>query len=107
MDARKHLRFTVRFRSSFSSRHMVGGEGTVTDLSLGGCRITGQATVTPGSMLEMRFQLPDQPLPLEIGLATVRWAKGPEFGVEFLQVRKEVEERLRQFMETLERDEEG
>lgn len=102
MENRKHPRFTVRFRSSFSSRHMVGGEGTVTDLSVGGCRITGGGAVTPGSMLEMRFQLPEQPLPLEIGLAAVRWAKGPEFGVEFLQMRKDVEERLRQFIATLE-----
>lgn len=104
MENRKHPRFSVRFRSSFSSRHMVGGEGTVMDLSAGGCRIAGQGAVPPGSMLELRFQLPGQPTPLEIGLATVRWAKGPDIGVEFLQVRKDVEERLRQFIASLEQE---
>ncbi len=86
---------------------MIGGEGTVIDLSVNGCRITGQGDVPPGSMLEVRFQLPDQSPPVDIGLATVRWAKGPEFGVEFLQVRKDVEERLRQFIATLEGDQGG
>ena len=73
-------------------------------MSAGGCRITGQGNVPPGSMLELRFQLPGQRTPLEIGLATVRWVKGPDFGVEFLQIRKDVEERLSQFIATLEQE---
>lgn len=81
---------------------MVGGEGTVLDFSLGGCRVSGQGNVAPGTMLEMRLQLPNEENPLDIGLATVRWAKGPDFGVEFLQLRKEVAERLRQFVAALE-----
>ncbi len=107
MDNRKHPRFAVRFRSSFSSRYMTAGEGTVVDFSLGGCRITWDGSVTPGSMLEMRFQLPEQSSPVDIGLATVRWARGTEFGVEFLQVRKEVEQRLRQYVSTLKAEQEG
>lgn len=84
---------------------MVGGEGTVIDLSLGGCRISGQGTVKPGTMLELRVQLPDHPHHLEIGLAAVRWAKNAEFGVEFLQVRKDVEADLRQIIARLEGEE--
>ena len=79
----------------------------MSDLSKGGCRISTEANVSAGTMLEMRLQLPDQKPSLEIGLATVRWVKGAEFGVEFLQVRKDVEERLRQFITELEEKQSG
>jgi len=39
MELRKHLRFHVQFRSSFSSVGMFGGEGDIVDLSVSGCRI--------------------------------------------------------------------
>jgi hypothetical protein len=34
MEQRKNLRFHVKFRSSFSSIGIVGGEGTLVDLSI-------------------------------------------------------------------------
>lgn len=101
MDARKHPRFAVKFRSSFSSSHMVAGVGTVTDLSVGGCRVATETAVTSGTMLEMRLQLPDGQPVLEIGLATVRWARGGEFGVEFLRLGGDVRERMQLLLDQL------
>ena len=39
MEQRKNPRFPVRFRSSFTSLNIVGGDGNITDLSLRGCRV--------------------------------------------------------------------
>jgi hypothetical protein len=55
MEQRKNLRFHVQFRSSFSSIAMVGGEGSVVDLSIRGCRIESPTDVQPGASLELRI----------------------------------------------------
>ncbi len=47
------------------------------------------------------FSLPDQAPPMDIELAAVRWAKGQEFGLEFLIMGREEEERLDRFVGTL------
>lgn len=75
---------------------MVAGEGTVTDLSEGGCRVRSQANLTPGMVLELRLHLPDQKSSAEIRIAAVRWKQEGEFGIEFLQVRTDVLDRIRE-----------
>lgn len=75
---------------------MIAGEGTVTDLSEGGCCVRSQAPMTPGAVLELRLHLPDQKSTAEIRLAAVRWKREGEFGIEFLQVRTDVLDRIRQ-----------
>ena len=84
MDLRKNLRFHVHFRSSFSSVGMVGGEGDIVDLSIGGCRIESAVDVQPGVSLEVRIVTIGQESPIQIQQAIVRWKRGREFGLEFV-----------------------
>ncbi len=63
MEQRKNIRFPVQFRSSFSSIAMVGGEGSLVDLSLRGCRIESPADVQPGASLELRIVAIEQEHP--------------------------------------------
>ena len=84
MDLRKHLRFHVQFRSSFASVGMVGGEGAIVDLSIGGCRVESPTAVQPGASLEVRFVTKTEEPPIRIQQAIVRWAKGNTFGLEFV-----------------------
>ncbi len=52
--------------------------------------------------LALQISLPGQEATLKIDQAAVRWAKGQEFGLEFLIIGSEEEERLRRFLSTLE-----
>ena len=83
MEQRKNRRFHVQFRSSFSSIAMVGGEGSVVDLSIGGCRIESPTDVQPGASLEVRIAAIEHEPPIQIQQALVRWSRGRQFGLEF------------------------
>ncbi len=80
------------------------GEGIVIDLSKRGWKATvviSSQSVRPGTYLKLRLSLPDQAPPMDVDLAVVRWAKGREFGLEFLMIGSEQEERLHRFVDTL------
>ena len=54
--------------------------------------------------MELRLYMPDDLKPMEVHQAMVRWSwsKGGEFGLQFLRIEPEEEERLRHFVSTLE-----
>jgi hypothetical protein len=83
MEQRKNLRFPVKFRSSFSSVGMVGGEGRVLDLSTRGCRIESSIDVQPGASLEIQIEVMEGNPPITIQAAIVRWSKEEQFGLGF------------------------
>ncbi len=85
------------FRGLFSADvSMVAGEGCVRDLSPLGCRMESDAVLQPGTELELCFFYGSgEALPITVELATVRWAKGQEFGVKFLRLQSHEEARLR------------
>jgi hypothetical protein len=101
MELRKSPRIRVRFRSSFSSPQMMGGEGEVLDLSVGGCRISSSSAVSRGTLIEARLHTSDQEPPVEIELAAIRWVKGREFGTEFLRLGEEGKERIGRLIDAL------
>lgn len=83
MEQRKGPRFPVKFRSSFSSIAMVGGEGSLVDLSIRGCRIESPVDVQSGASLELHLEVVEGKHPIHIEAAVVRWSRGREFGIEF------------------------
>jgi len=106
MELRKHLRIEVvpPFPLAFSRIEVpvsftgdTEGEGTVVNLSVKGCRVLSDATVELGDHLSLSFDI-RQKDPLMIDLATVRWAQGRAFGLEFISVGLAEEKRLRQFI---------
>ena len=68
MEQRQNPRFPVRFRSSFTSLNIVGGEGNIIDLSLRGCRVESQTEVRPGTSLEIRIETAEEEPPLNFQL---------------------------------------
>jgi hypothetical protein len=48
------------------------------------------------------MQLREREEPVQVDLAAVRWVSATRFGVEFIKIRQEEEERLRKFVKTLE-----
>jgi hypothetical protein len=104
MDLRKFRRANVEYEVSFSGD---GPEGTgrTYNLTTQGCGIRSETPVTPGAYLTIRLHLPGtpMPMPLSIEMAVVRWARTPEFGVDFVTMSEEEWERLRRTLGALER----
>jgi c-di-GMP-binding flagellar brake protein YcgR len=103
MDNRKDPRFSVQFRSSFSSANIISGVGLLNDLSSGGCRIFTATPVKPGTALELRIEIAESEPPLQVKQAIVRWARNGNFGVEFMNLAPEDWARLQLTVKELER----
>lgn len=95
MERRQTLRVKVQFRSSFSAPE---GDGMVVDLSHGDCRIATLVQVPTGTNLVVQLMLPDDLLPITVKSSIVRWSRGHEFGMQFLELREEDRARLSRFI---------
>lgn len=89
MERRQYQRVPVCFLSKFSTRQQTVPDAVILDISLGGCRVHSTAPVDPGTHLDLQIALPDQPAPLLVKQALVRWARKREFGVSFTSLRPE------------------
>ncbi len=76
--------------------------GHVVDLSLAGCAVQSKESVREGDYLSLLVQVPDHGPPTGVYKAQVRWSRGKKFGIEFLQMPPEAQERIRQFVSCLE-----
>ncbi|OQW34712.1 MAG: hypothetical protein A4E19_17480 [Nitrospira sp. SG-bin1] len=102
MEQRKHVRFTVHFRSSFSSANVVSGEGTLSDLSIRGCRVFSLIEVKPGTTLQLRVHTSDRDPPIQVSQAVVRWFRSGSFGCEFVNLGQNEWARLQDVVKDLE-----
>jgi hypothetical protein len=101
MEGRKHTRFAVQLPVSFK-----GGEfshrGTILNLSGEGCAITSDTIADKAIYLQLAIQLRDQETPVQVDLAADRWVSSTRFGVEFIKMSSQEEERLKKFVRALE-----
>jgi len=102
MEQRKNFRFHAQFRSSFSSIAMVGGEGSLMDLSIRGCRIESLTDVKPGAALELRIETAKHEHPIHIQAAVVRWSREGQFGLEFEVISPMEWSRLQEIVKQIE-----
>ena len=98
---RKATRFPVKFGSTFAGEQLAG-QGTITNLSAGGCSIESTITLTVQSMVGLHIHIPAAPLPLQIEHATVRWAWGNLFGLQFERMAQSEIDRLQHILHNLE-----
>ena len=101
MELRKYPRFRVQFRSKFSG-DQIDGEGKAIDLSQRGCRIESDLSVPASSILELRLYVPGLDWPMRVEQASVKWARGREFGLEFVRLLPKEEETLHRVVKDLE-----
>jgi len=71
------------------------GEASILDISTNGCRATSLTEVKVDTSLKLSIFLQDQPWPLRVEEAVVRWVDGLLFGLEFVGIRPAQRERLR------------
>jgi hypothetical protein len=87
IDRREHLRIPVRLYLSFSGGK-VRGEGTVLDLSMGGCIIKSETQVHPDDIFYLQLSLGDGEAPLEVA-AMVRSVSARGIAFKFLRAAQE------------------
>jgi hypothetical protein len=101
MKGRKHTRFAVQLPASYKGDQFSDG-GTILNLSEEGCAITSETVPGVGVYLGITMQLRTQEEPVQVDLAAVRWSSATRFGVEFIKIRPEEDERLKNFVKVLE-----
>lgn len=107
MDAQRHVerrrygRVPVKYRAIVHFESGQDSQGTLLDLSFGGCRISSGGPATVGNVLEITIYPADEPEPIHVGRAVARWARDGEFGVEFVTVEAAQQERIRRLFAAL------
>jgi hypothetical protein len=95
MVQRRHSRVAIYCQTQFASKtEMVAGEGTLRDLSPGGCRLTTSIVVPMGTELVCWIFPPNELEPFTIEAATVRWSRAHEFGVAFTNVPPSIKRQI-------------
>ncbi len=75
------------------------GHASMLNLSHTGAQLSSAFSVQSGDHLSLRLCLPFQAPSPEIISAAVRWVKGSDFGVEFIQVPESEHSRLGDFLD--------
>jgi hypothetical protein len=77
------------------------GDGTVLNLSTGGCKIGSETVITLGQPYTLILQLPSLPTPITVETAMVRWISEQTFGFRFETIQRDQEEQLRELLHRL------
>ena len=96
IDRREHLRIPVRLYLSFSGGK-VRAEGTVLDLSMGGCIIKSETQVHTDDIFYLQLSLGEREAPLEVA-AMVRSVSARGIAFKFLRAAQE-DKRLLAFVQ--------
>ena len=101
MEQRKFQRFSDNSHVVFSSE-TVKGEGRLENLSVGGAAVLTELAIARGEYLGLKITCPSEPAAIEVDLAPVRWVKEGSFGVEFIWISPDAQQRLKAYLDTLE-----
>jgi len=105
MDERRQFpRFAVHFPITLYKDGVMIGDGISYDLSAAGCAVDSRANVGRGNYVALQLYLADHQdptTPLMVEIAVVRWTIQQKFGLEFITMSSEDQERLRRYVTTL------
>jgi c-di-GMP-binding flagellar brake protein YcgR len=74
-------------------------QGTMFDISSGGCAVSSTVYVHPGTNVTLVIQAMDLAVPITVHSAAVRWVNQGEFGVEFLGLTDLDQSRLQRLLQ--------
>lgn len=95
---RKARRVELRCTLKFSSGE-IEGDATITNISTSGCRAESDINMAEGLDVQVMLQVPNQPLPVKVERASVRWVSGNAFGLSFILFFPSERARLHTFLE--------
>jgi hypothetical protein len=93
MERRKHPRYPVEYVLSLLAERS-HGQGVAKDLSVTGCRARSPVGITKGISVGLLIDVPRYDNPLHVNVAIIRWAKDEEFGMEFISMAPDNQQRL-------------
>lgn len=77
------------------------GRGTTFNLSSGGCAVASNTPVDLQATMKLFLHIPSEKTPLQVDRARVTWRAGNDFGLEFLALSEQEQERLRHYVVSL------
>ncbi len=105
VDGRRQFpRFLVQFQIVLLLDGVEIGNGTCYELSAEGCTMESQANLETDDHVALQLYLSDHQdptTPLMVELAAVRWTSQPKLGLEFTSLPSGGQQRLRQYVKTL------
>jgi hypothetical protein len=99
---RRFPRFSLEAPCLYSKDDGPDINGTVVNLSRGGCAVQGRVPVCKGDYLRIRIFPAPNLSPIEVGLAPVRWSTNDQFGVEFITLTPQDARRLQSYLALIE-----
>jgi hypothetical protein len=96
-ERRQYERIQVSFPMSFAADEL-RAEGTVLDLSLGGCAFKAQAPLSQGAVLQLQFQPTGAAKDIKVDAAVVQSVRSVYFSTEFLRLQPDERYRLIQLI---------
>ena len=96
-NRRQYRRFQTNLPVSFSWEDLPG-EGVVTNLALGGCRLKSDLELIEKSSLQLKLQLPGEHPAIRVDTAVVRAAQTLSASLSFSRVAGDQRKRLRKFL---------
>jgi PilZ domain len=101
MERRKHPRYRVEYGLSLLGEKS-RGQGITQDLSVTGCRARSPVGTNAGDSVGLLIDVPRYDNPLHVDIAIIRWAKEQEFGMEFISMAPDNQQRLQEVIRTSE-----
>lgn len=98
MEQRKYARYPVEYTGAFSG-DKISAQGVILDLSSVGCKARSSVVVEKGDFMGVLIDVPQDATPLQVALAVVRWSHGQDFGLEFIRMEPNYQERLRELIQ--------
>ena len=100
IECRQYPRIPVDLQVYFSTTgNTFIREGTMFDLSAGGCAVASTTSVQSGSAVRILIRATNLGSPITIESAAVRWSEGGEFGVEFMGLSEIDQSRLHRLLQ--------
>lgn len=99
IECREHPRVPVEAQVLFFTTNNADiRQGTMFDISAGGCAVTSTVPLIPGAGVQLLIRATDLGTAITVKAAAVRWSSHGEFGVEFLNLTELDRSRLQRFL---------
>ena len=107
IELRKHPRIFTPSGALFSLKRLISpaqseehteGEGTLIELSLGGCRLLSDIPLEIGERYNLILQVTKKSCPILVEAAIVRWTKESTYGLKFTSLQSIHESHLRELL---------
>jgi hypothetical protein len=93
IDKRRHPRYAVEYRGSLLDNG-INTQSVILNISAAGCRGMSEGLVRQDALLRLVIDVPRFSAPIQVDRAIVRWSRANAFGLEFVGISYEDQQRL-------------